>query len=155
MFFVTNGEINKSMQTDLGCPPDGTAEGSIVSRNDGAVYQRVRELGSLREVVILVRWRLVSYAWGGRQFAHFFIIIIFIFFCCCNRLIADTIPVFWMRALSFEVQGSWLEPTRLLANTRKTNSLPMMRSDTTQLVRLYCSKTVNHSCLWLGQTQFP
>lgn len=40
-------------------PSDCTAEGGAVSCDDGAVHQRMCELGSLREVVLLVARRLV------------------------------------------------------------------------------------------------
>ncbi|MEQ2203911.1 hypothetical protein XENOCAPTIV_005255 [Xenoophorus captivus] len=50
--------------------------------------------------------------------------------------ISENPPDFWMNTLSFVVQGSWLRPTRLMENTRKMYSFPMMRSDTTQCVLL-------------------
>lgn len=46
--------VDPRRHTDLGYPPHRAAEGGVVPCDDGAIHQRVSELGSLGEVVILV-----------------------------------------------------------------------------------------------------
>lgn len=52
----------RPQRTDLWHAPDGAAEGGVVSRYNRAVHERPRELGSLRQVGVLVGGRFVDRA---------------------------------------------------------------------------------------------
>lgn len=63
--------MTNSTCTDLWDAPDGAAEGGAVACDDGAAHQRVRELWSLGEVMLLVVGRLVHDSCRDREEVRF------------------------------------------------------------------------------------